>query len=58
MKLAGVSQVAESVDGTSFFIQFGEDVPQSVCVVDPFNDAALLVERDHGVRADVQLPPP
>lgn len=39
--------------GTSLLIQFGEDVSKSVCVADPFNDAALLIEGNHSVGADV-----
>lgn len=43
---------------TSLFIQLGEYVSKSSGVVDPFDDAALLIERNHSVGADVQLPPP
>lgn len=46
------------VGGTSLLVQFGENVSKSSGVVDPFNDAALLVKGNHSVGADVQLPFP
>lgn len=38
---------------TSLFIQLGENVSKSGGVVDPFDDAALLIERNYGVGADM-----
>lgn len=38
---------------TSLLIKLGENVSKSGGVVDPFNDAALLVEGNHSVGSDV-----
>lgn len=43
---------------TSLFVQFGENVSKCSGVVDPFDDAALLVKGNHSVGADMQLPSP
>ena len=43
---------------TSLLVQLDEDVSQSCGVIDPFHDAALLVEGDDSVGTDVQLPTP
>lgn len=45
-------------EDTSLLVQLGEDVSESGCVVDPLDDAALLIEGNHSVGTDVQLPPP
>lgn len=41
------------MEHTSLFIQLGENVSKSGGVVDPFDDAALLVERNHSVGTDM-----
>lgn len=38
---------------TSLFVQLGKNVPQSGSVVDPFDDAALLIEGNHSICADM-----
>lgn len=45
--------VAFLCEDTSLLIQFGENVSKSSGVVDPFYDAALLIERNHSVGTDM-----
>lgn len=40
-------------EDTSLLIQLGENVSKSSGVVDPFNDAALLIEGNHSVGSDM-----
>lgn len=40
-------------DDTSLLIQLGENVSKSGGVVDPFDDAALLIEGNHSVGTDM-----
>lgn len=38
---------------TSLLVKLGENVSKSGGVVDPFDDAALLIEGNHSVGSDV-----
>lgn len=38
---------------TSLFVQLRENVPQPGSVVNPFDDAALLIEGNHSISPDM-----